>query len=353
MKSFLEKLDKPIYKHIIFWCVVFLFYTSSASERFDTLEETVVSYAFHVFYQIIIAYTIIGIIIPRYSKKHRMIEAIIYLILLFFIINILYVIGRKFFLEPTYPGCYASYFNQYGDQPFVTRIFDWKNTFFHLPIFYLQPLFFLIALQFYERQYKASRISEQKKINELKSLRHQLNPHFLFNTLNSLYALTISKSDKAPKVIEKLSNILDYMLYGTDEQFVAIEKEIQLIEDYLAIEQIRYEDRVTISFKNSISEEVKLAPLLLLTFVENAFKHGVSQEIDIAKVDIELSMEYEQVVFRIFNTKPYQKITNKTAKKHIGLSNVEQQLDLLYPNGHELTIIDDINFEVTLKLEKR
>lgn len=353
MKYFLEKLDKPIYKHILFWCVVFLFYTSSARERFDTLEETVVSYAFHVCYQIIVAYTILGFIVPRYKKNRQLIESIFYLILLFFVVNVLYVIGRKFFLEPTYPGCYVSYFNQYGDQPFLTRILDWNNIFFHLPIFYLQPLFFLVALQFYEKQYRASRISEQKKISELKNLRHQLNPHFLFNTLNSLYALTISKSDKAPEVIEKLSNILDYMLYGTDEQFVVIEKEIQLIEDYLAIEQIRYEDRATISFQNSVSEEVKIAPLLLLTFIENAFKHGVSQEIDIAKVDIKLSIENDQVVFRIFNTKPYQEITNKPSKKQIGLSNVERQLNLLYPKGHQLKIEDGVNFEVILKLEKR
>ena len=122
----------------------------------------------------------------------------------------------------------------------------------------------------------------------------------MFNTLNNLYTLSIEKSDKVPGIIEKLSDILDYILYGSDKKFVPIQKEIELIENYLALEQIRYEDRVLISFKNSINESSKIAPLLLLTFVENAFKHGVSQELEIATLKISLSSDKDTILFHVF-----------------------------------------------------
>ncbi|WP_159099257.1 sensor histidine kinase [Aquimarina spinulae] len=188
---------------------------------------------------------------------------------------------------------------------------------------------------------------------ELKALKHQLNPHFLFNTLNNLYVLSVEKSDKAPEIIEKLSDILDYMLYGSDKKFVPIQKEIELIENYLALEQVRYEDRVLVSFKNSIIENIKIAPLLLLTFIENAFKHGVSQELKMAAVKIDLSSEKEHVIFNIFNTKPLSTAEKLIQKKSIGLINVEQQLNLLYPDAYDLKIEETSkSFSVNLKLKK-
>ncbi|WP_459212397.1 sensor histidine kinase [Aquimarina rhabdastrellae] len=260
-----------------------------------------------------------------------------------------------FFLEKAYPNCYETFLEKHGHLTYEERIFNLKAIFFHLPIFYLQPLFFLIALTFYERQYKISKTNEQRKMVELKALKQQLNPHFLFNTLNNLYALAVEKSDKAPEVIEKLSNILDYMLYGSDKKFVSIQKEVDLIENYLALEQVRYDDRVLVSFKNSITENLTIAPLLLLTFVENAFKHGVSQELKLATIKINLATEKENIIFNIFNTKPSTNIQKKSAsKKTIGLINIEQQLELLYPNTHDLKIEETPeSFSVQLKLKKQ
>ena len=181
-----------------------------------------------------------------------------------------------------------------------------------------------------------------------------MNPHFLFNNLNNLYALSVEKSDKAPEVIKKLSDILDYILYGSDQKFVPIQKEIELIENYLALEHVRYEDRVIISFKNSITENCKIAPLLLLTFIENSFKHGVSLELKTAMVKIDLSNDNENIIFKIFNTKPLSNIEKPIEKKAIGLTNVEQQLNLLYPNTHHLNIEEtEESFSVTLKLKKQ
>ncbi|QKX06643.1 sensor histidine kinase [Aquimarina sp. TRL1] len=354
MKRFFKTLDKPVYKHILFWVIVFLFYTTSARERFDTTEEIVVTYAFHVLFQIMIAYSILYRIVPDYQKNKNVIQLILSVVFLFFFINLCYVTVRMFFLEIAYPHCYSAFLEKSGHLTFWQRMLDIKTIFLHLPLFYLQPLFFLVALRFYENQYKLSKIREQKKIVELKMLKHQLNPHFLFNTLNNLYTLSIEKSDKVPGIIEKLSDILDYILYGSDKKFVPIQKEIELIENYLALEQIRYEDRVLISFKNSINESSKIAPLLLLTFVENAFKHGVSQELEIATLKISLSSDKDTILFHVFNTKPVSNTEVSAKKKSIGLTNVEQQLALLYPNTHELTIEQNsTSFSVNLKLKKQ
>lgn len=353
IKDFLHKFNKPVYKHILFWIGVFLFYTTSARERFETVESMIVTYFFHVSYQIIIAYTILYLIIPRYKKGKKLTELIISILLLFIITNFFYVSVRMGFLEKVYPSCYRIYFEKNGHLSYVERLLNFKDAFFHLPLFYLQPLFFLVALMFYEKQYKMSKISEQKKILELKALKHQLNPHFLFNTLNNLYALAIVKSDKTPEVIEKLSDILQYMLYEGDKKFVPVAKEIELIENYLTLEQVRYEDKVLVSFTNEITENVMIAPLLLLTFIENSFKHGVSQELNIATVKISLATDTDNILVTIFNTKPKGIIDHNEFHKNIGLTNVEQQLELLYQGSYELKIKNTKeSYSVNLKLKK-
>lgn len=353
MKQVLAYFNKPVYKHVLFWVAVFLFYTTPAIERYG-IEEVFATYFFNVLYQIITAYTILYLIIPNYRKNKSIVWLLVSLFLLFFLMTAVTIFVRISFLEKVYPNCFEFCLDEGKFPSFIERISNLKASLIPFTIFYLQPLFFLVALSFYENQYKLSKISEQKKTLELKTLKHQLNPHFLFNTLNNLYALSVKKSDKAPDVIEKLSDILDYVVYGSNKEFVPIQKEIDLIENYLALEQVRYEDRVLVSFRNSISENYKIAPLLLLTFIENAFKHGVSQELKMATVRIYLSTVGEYLIFNIHNSKPDRSNIKITQKESIGLSNVEQQLKLLYPDTHNLKIEENSDsFSVKLKLKWR
>jgi LytS/YehU family sensor histidine kinase len=201
----------------------------------------------------------------------------------------------------------------------------------------------LVALIYYKGQQRLLKINQEKKTGELKALKNQLNPHFLFNTLNNLYTLSLKKSDKAPEVISKLSDILDYMLYRCDETFVSIHKEIELIQNYLALEKIRYGDRVDISFTHTIDNGAKIAPLLLLTFIENAFKHGVVQELNKAKINIDIAAKDNQIKIVVMNTKPKGFVENATEKSKIGLSNVKQQLALIYQNEFDLKIDDTLD----------
>jgi LytS/YehU family sensor histidine kinase len=209
--------------------------------------------------------------------------------------------------------------------------------------------------RFYKNQQKFLKLNEQKKIAELTALRNQLNPHFLFNTLNNLYALALDKSDRAPEVIERLSSILDYMLYRCKDNYVSIQKEIELIENYLSLEKVRYGERVRIDFHHQVDPYSKIAPLLLLTFVENAFKHGVTQELKNAKIKLSLTTSNNDVLFSIINSKPSNAIvSHNQVEEPLGLTNVRQQLTLLYPDSHELTINNKLNsYEAILRLSRK
>jgi two-component system, LytTR family, sensor kinase len=179
---------------------------------------------------------------------------------------------------------------------------------------------------------KQLRIEKQEA--ELNFLRSQTNPHFLFNTLNNIYALSRDKSDLAPESILRLSKILRFMLYETSGNFIAIEQELKIITDYIALEKLRYDDSLRINFNHDI-EDMKqaLPPLLLMPLVENAFKHGVSETRHQPFIDIHLSVNKRQLLFLVKNSAEQnsaQPSNTATIKESIGLSNLRRQLELLY-----------------------
>lgn len=175
--------------------------------------------------------------------------------------------------------------------------------------------------------------------------------HFLFNTLNNLYALALKKSDKTPEVIAKLSEILDYILYQCKDNYVPLEKEIELLENYISLEKVRYGNRVEVIFDKDLHDNLKIAPLILLTFVENAFKHGISQELEKGNIHISISAREDTIVFKLSNSKPLTSISSEEIdKKSIGMKNIIKQLDLLYSNTYDLNISES-NSDYNLRLE--
>jgi len=183
----------------------------------------------------------------------------------------------------------------------------------------------------------AQQLRLEKKEAELNYLKAQTNPHFLFNTLNNIYALARDKSDLAPESVMRLSKILRFMLYETNGNYIAIEQELKIITDYIALEKLRYDDSLRINFNYNV-EDMKqaLPPLLLIPLVENAFKHGVSETRNQPFVDIHLSVNKRQLAFIVKNS------TESTpeegnVKENIGLSNLRRQLELLYKD-YELSV---------------
>lgn len=219
---------------------------------------------------------------------------------------------------------------------------------------FYSPAMALLAWELHhERQRELKRIHqlEKEKITtELKFLKAQLNPHFLFNTLNNLYSFVVNGSPKAPDMILRLSGILDYVLYRSQQKEVALREEVATIEHFIALEKIRYGDRLEVSFAKEGSMLAPISPLLLLSSVENAFKHGASGDIDNPKIKIELLEKNNSIHFSVWNTKSkYQGELNDAYKEGIGLSNIKRQLNLIYPERHQLIIEDRTNvFTVSL-----
>jgi two-component system, LytTR family, sensor kinase len=174
----------------------------------------------------------------------------------------------------------------------------------------------------------AQQLQIEKQAAELSYLKSQTNPHFLFNTLNNIYSLTRDKSDLAPESILRLSKILRYMLYEAGGTFVAIDQELKIINDYIELEKLRYDESLLINLNHDI-ENMKQAipPLLLIPLVENAFKHGVSETRGRPFIDIHLSVNNRNLVFIVKNS---SEVVQETIKENIGLSNLRRQLELLY-----------------------
>jgi LytS/YehU family sensor histidine kinase len=187
--------------------------------------------------------------------------------------------------------------------------------------------------------------AEKEKVTaELQLLKAQVHPHFLFNTLNNIYSFSLSQSPKTPGMILGLSSLLSYMLYECKADEVPLEKEIQVMKDYIELEKARYGDKIEISL--NIEGDIKdkyIAPLLLLPFLENAFKHGTSEQLEKPWLSMDLAVKQYTLHCKIANSK------NNHVPLHasgIGIENVKKRLQFIYPGGHELKTSDEGNFFV-------
>ena len=213
------------------------------------------------------------------------------------------------------------------------------------------PLLLSIFLAFV---WKISQIQAQSKNlehetiqTELKYLKSQINPHFLFNTLNNLYGLSLERSEKTAELILKLSNFLSFSLYENNKSLISISKEIKLLKDFIDLEMSRFEDRlrIEVSLDENIPE-LEIPPLILVPFVENAFKHSLKNETDISYINISLSVKEGDLIFKVSNSKndvPVQK-----EKSGLGLKNTIKRLDLLYDTDYTLDIDDEPTIYTTV-----
>jgi hypothetical protein len=185
-----------------------------------------------------------------------------------------------------------------------------------------------VHLQYRSRQ-KERLLQKDKLENELRFLRNQTNPHFLFNTLNNIYALALKKSDDTPGFVMKLSKLLNFMNYESRKTMINIGEEMKILDDYIELEKIRYDNRLQIAFRRQIdNEQEQIAPLLLLGFVENAFKHGASESRFESYIHIDVKMHEGVLNFLIENTR--EECEKPSPNGNIGLANARRQIELLY-----------------------
>jgi sensor histidine kinase YesM len=194
------------------------------------------------------------------------------------------------------------------------------------------------------------KLMAEKIETELKFLKTQLHPHFLFNTLNNLYYLALEKSDKTPDAILALSELLDYVLHGTKSNFVLVAEELQQVQNYIALEALRYQDRLTVTINQDKIEGRKIAPMILITLMENAFKHGVMKTNNKVWIELSLTSDDEYTFIRVRNSIGSNKSTE--TKSGIGLQNLKSQIDHIYHDKAKLFIEQESDaFCVDLQLK--
>ena len=334
-KKFILNKIGHAFLHTIFWSGVLLFYAYLFGADSKNFNDTLLFSLFIMPVTIALSYVSIYKLIPDYLIKKRYTLFALYSVYAFIISGYLIMVSIFFSL------IFVSDF-EYAQMAPATKNILFVTTAVYLVTFIVSA-FKLLKLNLknaeQNTQLKTKILDTQLKLKEqeLNYLKMQIHPHFLFNTLNTMYGFALKKAEETPEMILKLSNLLDYLLYQADKPFVLLTEEIAHIKDYIALEEMRFNDTLNITFNiKNISEIQKIAPMLLLPFVENSFKHGIIQN-GILNIHIDLSCENDSILFSIENTSKKPDTTNYG----IGLENIKKRLDLLYPNQYSMQINDD------------
>ncbi|QED38976.1 sensor histidine kinase [Antarcticibacterium arcticum] len=212
-------------------------------------------------------------------------------------------------------------------------------------------------LKFWYVQRKHTLEAEQQRtVAELKLLKAQLHPHFLFNTLNNLYSHTLEFSPKSPEIVLRLSALLRFMIYESNSHRISLDREINLLENYISLEKMRYGERLDLSlYVAGEIEKYQIAPLLLLPFVENAFKHGTSRQIDQCWISLDLSLEGSLLKFKLINSIDPVTKDGGSQRGGLGLDNVKKRLEILYKGEYKLETqklpdVYVVNLEIQLEI---
>lgn len=233
-------------------------------------------------------------------------------------------------------------------------IFSWdKNTYLHQSLhFTLINLFAITGFFYFTNMFKEEKIKQQLKEQhfqlELNYLKAQLHPHFFFNTMNNIYSLALYRSEKTAPIVEELSQMMRYIIYEGKKDKVPLQTEIEFLKNFVALEKIRHEDNVSISFTvQGDSDQVLIPPLLFMPLLENSFKHGIDNNKNFW-VEVAMLVENNEIIFEIKNSYHCSKVANEPG---IGLDNLRKRLALLYPQKHALIVKKgDEQFEANLTL---
>ncbi|WP_250255723.1 sensor histidine kinase [Chryseobacterium sp. Marseille-Q3244] len=211
-------------------------------------------------------------------------------------------------------------------------------------------LFSFLSSLFIFKNIEKKELERSKAKAELLSLKYQLQPHFLFNILNSIYSLTLLKSDAAPNSILKLSNVMRYVVRESSKDFVPLSREIEYIKDYIALQLVRTDNSLDFSYtENGETKDLYIAPFILVNFIENAFKYGFNAEED-SKISVKIIIEGTILYYSVFNNIVNRNITDEESLK-IGLKNTIEYLQQIYPGKHSLISHNNgKTFEVNLQI---
>ncbi|MBS1660992.1 MAG: histidine kinase [Bacteroidetes bacterium] len=334
-----------ILMHVLFWLAVtfFFFHVFRRDDDFKTILDNLGFMPGHMFF----AYSLNYFIFPRYVLKGKLTSAVI-CVLVSLLISLLYL---------RLIDIYLLHYSSFGN--------NWALWIRHSMARAIVALFSVgwiaatikLVKRWYVEKETQQRLEKEKLVVELQLLKSQLHPHFLFNTLNSLYSLTLERSLQAPQTVLKLSGLLRYILYECNVPQVSLTREVESITNYIELEKTRFGERLdlSLSFTGDIDNKT-IAPLLLLPFVENSIKHGTGEQLDKSWIHLQLHVQGDTLTFRLINSK--EDTQSQSAPAHspyqnhgLGLQNVQRRLNLLYPGQHTLKLTSqEDTYQATLTL---
>lgn len=339
-------LKRRVTLHAIFWGIYFAFLLFGVGVPSDNIAYRFIATTSITLTSIVFFY-IIAYFIPylylRYSVWNQILAFIMIIIAFYFFlavetyIRVIIVIENHWIINKN-QRIYEIYYNVYKSG--FWSYFQINNivTDTIQLIFTALPAFFFKFIRIF------TKVFSQKKQLEIDFLRLQINPHFLVNTLNNIYSLVVIEDQRSSDAILSLSNLLNYVLYESSLPTVSVEKEVQFLQDFVALEQIRNSSKVQVKMNVEGEYTGDIAPLILIAFIENAFKHGVGDSTIKSYVHINIKVKNNTLNLEVINSK-IRKVSKKQKKSlgGIGLVNVQKRLASLYPNRHILQVISEPN----------
>lgn len=330
--------NKTVLPHVLFWLIygglIVLFFDNMPHS--NTLEAFIRA-AIMIFFQLVLVYLNWFLFVPRlFANKQYWQYFLIVLLLVVVIVSLLIWIRSElpFFERVT---------RNVGSPRRVRH-----KPFFHRAVFeslsLISVLFLSTAYQSIQIAHKktteAIESTSEKLATEMKFLKSQINPHFLFNALHNIYTLSFLKSDLAPDMILKLSDMLRYNIYDCSADTVLLRKEVDYLNNYIELQRLKDSELNVALEIGNIGEQIRIAPMLLIPFLENSFKHSKIEDVESSWIKMRLVTDEQGIHFHISNTVPENHFV-KDRQGGIGLQNVKRRLELLYPDTHELTILQE------------
>lgn len=336
--------------HVLYWIFIILFWPLLSYAIDGDLREPLVNKIGYLPSQMIVTYVYLYILLPWFFKKRYVLSAI-GLIALTYVTAVLARIMKIYFYEPM-----LGYDDPQEGLIEILTEYDSLLVQYVIWVYMIPVLTIIIVLVYthFNQQRALAHLEAQRAQSELSFLKAQLHPHFLFNTLNNLYTLSLQGSDMTVDVAKGLKKLLRYMLDKSEDALIPISEELDLVHTYVSLEKLRYGPRL--NYKEDIrlvNADYKVVPFVLLSLVENAFKHGASKDPGQPYININLSTNDKQLDFSVENSVVKEKTDDSSGyAQGIGVSNIKRQLAILYPDRHSYkTTHEDESYKVQLSIE--
>ncbi|MDJ1469016.1 histidine kinase [Cytophagaceae bacterium DM2B3-1] len=349
MRSLLHHFKwRQVLPDIIFWLaatlILTLFYRPTLPSYGFAFRLVLLVMPINILYY----YVVVKWLLPQFLYKKRYVWLNVSILGMGLIAALFFRLNEILLLYPLISDAYikAGWTLSYKiHEPFLKQLTD--------PVYIVNAIeqsniivWIALGITFFRMWFERRQAAMEAELNLLKA---QVHPHFLFNTLNNLYSLTLQNSPQSPAIVLGLSAILRYMLYECNAEFISLAKEVRILESYMELENIRYKERLDLNFtrKGDLSNQ-EIAPLLLMPLVENAFKHGASQEMTQAWINIDLQVKSNKLKFKVSNSIPDKDLMRSVEsndilveKDGIGLANIQKRLEIIYPSAHRLRVFEE------------